>query len=413
MPARWTLFCAMIDNYGDIGVSWRLARQLTLEKGITVDLWVDDWSAALRFLQVQVPNAILSAADRRVTLAGVDVFHWPGSWPHDDAVNARIAASDVVIETFGCELPDALKRAMSQCAMSQCAMNGCTQPLVWINLEYLSAEAWVKDWHALPSPQNLSPMLKKYFFFPGFEPGTGGLLRESGLLSQHQVWQADADAGRQQLLLALGLASLPPADLLISVFSYDSQSIASWLEALAGGAEQVLCLVPEGKASAAMAAYFESGLQASNADAGNVYHRAALTVAVIPFRSQHDYDQLLSICDFNLVRGEDSFVRAQWAAKPFMWHIYPQDEGVHIKKLEAFADRYLQGLDPAAIQAWLGFAKGWNLGEDCAEMWHYLRPQLPALHLHTRKWQEKLAVMPDLATNLVNFETFTKLSVRP
>ncbi|MDO9519010.1 MAG: elongation factor P maturation arginine rhamnosyltransferase EarP [Pseudohongiella sp.] len=399
MPPRWTIFCAMIDNFGDIGVSWRLARQLVGEKGIRVDLWVDDWAGALQFLQAQTPGAQLPASAKHLTVAGVDVYHWPENWPDDDSVNTQIAESQCVVETFGCELPDAVKRSMSRRA----------EPLVWINLEYLSAEDWVRGCHGLPSPQNLSPLIRKYFFFPGFEPATGGLLRESGLLMQHQAWQAHGVPGRQQLLFDLGLASLALPELLVSVFSYCSASMVSWLEALADGTETVLCLVPEGKASVSMAAY----LGVENPVVGSVHHRGVLTVAVIPFRSQDDYDQLLSLCDFNIVRGEDSFVRAQWAAKPFMWHIYPQDDGVHVGKLEAFAVRYLEGLDPKTAGAWARFARGWNLGEDCAEMWHYLRPQLPDLHQHTQEWQKKLAVMPDLATNLVNFETFTKLSVSP
>ena len=36
------LFCKVVDNYGDIGICWRLARQLEQEHGIAVTLWVDD-----------------------------------------------------------------------------------------------------------------------------------------------------------------------------------------------------------------------------------------------------------------------------------------------------------------------------------------------------------------------------------
>ena len=39
---QWDVFCAVVDNYGDIGVCWRLSRQLAAEHGIAVRLWVDD-----------------------------------------------------------------------------------------------------------------------------------------------------------------------------------------------------------------------------------------------------------------------------------------------------------------------------------------------------------------------------------
>ncbi|MBY0444112.1 MAG: elongation factor P maturation arginine rhamnosyltransferase EarP, partial [Burkholderiales bacterium] len=38
---RWDIFCRVIDNYGDIGVCWRLARQLSFEHGFAVRLMVD------------------------------------------------------------------------------------------------------------------------------------------------------------------------------------------------------------------------------------------------------------------------------------------------------------------------------------------------------------------------------------
>ena len=47
---------------------------------------------------------------------------------------------------------------------------------------------------------------------------------------------------------------------------------------------------------------------------------------------------MLWACDLNLVRGEDSLVRALWAGQPFVWHIYPQHDNAHHAKLDAFLD---------------------------------------------------------------------------
>ena len=51
-PARpslsWDIFCTVVDNYGDIGVCWRLARQLAAEHGFAVRLWVDDLASFAR-----------------------------------------------------------------------------------------------------------------------------------------------------------------------------------------------------------------------------------------------------------------------------------------------------------------------------------------------------------------------------
>lgn len=395
MAARWTLFCAMIDNYGDLGVCWRLARQLSSEHGLKVDLWIDDWGAAGRFLCAQQPGLIWSADNNSVEVADVQLRHWQSPWPEDAEHNQRIAASDCVIEAFACELPLSVKQAFAR----------RQDPLVWINLEYLSAEDWVGGCHGLPSPQPYAAAAKKFFFFPGFTEQTGGLLRERGLLQRHADWQAAPLQNRRELLAAL-LPQVPgevdPArfDLLVSVFSYETRSLDSWLAALAAGSESVLCLIPEGRSLQALAG---ADVHGGALQAGSWYQQGRLTVLVLPFMSQDQYDQLLSLSDFSLTRGEDSFVRAQWAAKPFIWHIYPQDDGVHLQKLQAFADLYLQGLDSVASAAWSGFAQGWNQGEDCRDLWHYLRPQLPDLLRHARKWQQKLAEQPDLASNLLRF----------
>ena len=79
--------------------------------------------------------------------------------------------------------------------------------------------------------------------------------------------------------------------------------------------------------------------------AGAARTRGALTVRVLPFVPQDDYDRLLWACDVNFVRGEDSFVRAQWAGQPFLWHIYLQDENLHHVKLRAFLQRYAADAD--------------------------------------------------------------------
>ncbi|MGB3288764.1 MAG: elongation factor P maturation arginine rhamnosyltransferase EarP, partial [Burkholderiaceae bacterium] len=159
------IFCRVVDNYGDIGVCWRLSRQLAAQLGQgCVRLWVDDLGSFARIEPGVDPQA------GRQTVKGVDIVHWTQQPP-------PLAPHDVVIEAFACDPPaDFIER-----------MVGCDS--LWINLEYLSAEAWVESCHALPSPQ--ANGLRKAFFFPGFTPGTGGLLREPGLLARRDAWQAD------------------------------------------------------------------------------------------------------------------------------------------------------------------------------------------------------------------------------
>lgn len=388
----WTVFCAAIDNFGDIGVCWRLARQLREEYGIAVELWVDDWTALARFLG----EPSIGSNDNH-TKQGVRLCRWQSPWCPSAQLLERITASAVIIEAFACSLPQSLITAMASSA----------KPPLWLNLEYLSAEEWVRDCHALPSPQSVSNAsgtavtLHKYFFFPGFVAGTGGLLREAELLARHASLQSALPLTRSAFLepYALPVELLDDARcLVLSVFCYEGLPLRSLLAALAEADEHSLCLVPEGRSLHSVQSFFD--LDALPVP-GTVLRRAALTLVVLPFSNQDDYDRLLSLCDFNIVRGEDSFVRAQFAARPMLWHLYPQAADAHLPKMEAFLALYSEQSEAdAALQR---LSLGWNQGEDCRELWHHLRPQLPALQQQARRWQQKLAQRPDLAANLLQF----------
>lgn len=372
VPVSCDIFCAVIDNFGDIGVCWRLARQLAGEHGIAVRLWVDD----LRVLRHIWPGVDASAAVQQC--AGVDVRRW-------DSTFAAVEPAALVIEAFACELPPAYIKAMA----------GAAQPPVWINLEYLSAEGWVADCHGLPSPQRDGAPVK-YFFFPGFTERTGGLLRERGLLQRRHVFQGDA-AARRAFLDRCGVDDLPPG-LVVSLFAYENEALAPLLEAWSRSARSVVCLVPEGRALAAVGRFFGAAAPV----AGNRWQRGALTVIAWPFLSQDDYDLLLWSCDLNFVRGEDSFVRAQWAGRPFVWHIYPQADGAHWAKLEAFLALY-RVAQPAGADALAAFWRSWNGRGDMAAAWRDLVAALPALQQAAGQWSESLAPRGNLAGALVQF----------
>ena len=372
MKTHWDIFCCVVDNYGDIGVTWRLARQLVAEQGVAVRLWVDDLSAFARIC----PDADAQVAQQ--WQQGVEVCHWQADWQ-------ETAVADVVIGAFACQLPAAYVQAMLD----------CPRPPLWLNLDYLSAETWVEGCHGLPSPQPNG--LRKVFFFPGFTEKTGGLLREGSLLARRDAFQQSAEA-RQSFLQGLGVEPEQGA-LLLSLFAYENPQLASWLDALATGAQPCHLLVPQGRIVAGLSQWLGEALL----PVGSVRQRGALTVQVLPFVSQHDYDRLLWSCDFNAVRGEDSFLRAQWAGQPMLWHIYVQDENAHWEKLEAFLAHYRRGLSDEADAALLGLWRAWNMDRDMGQAWQAAREHWPELQQHARLWAVRQAAQLDLATALVHF----------
>ncbi len=385
----WDIFCTVIDNYGDIGVTWRLARQLAAEHAVPVRLWVDD----LRAFQHLRPE--IDAELPTQHLAGVEIRHWTTPL-------AEAEPGEVVIEALACNLPEAFVARMA-----------ARQPApVWLNLEYLSAEDWVAGVHGLPSPHPRLP-LTKHFFMPGYTGNTGGLPREAWLTATRNAFQADA-AARAAFLRGLGLPPLQAGELLVSLFSYENQALPSLLQAWAAGGEPVRVLLPVGKALPAIAAWF--GERVPEADVGKglptysqgmgegvVWRRGALTLHVLPMLDQDAYDRLLWACDLNFVRGEDSCLRAQFAARPLVWQAYVQEEGAHFAKLDALLALYCVGMDAALAELTRTLWRAWNQETALTEFWPRWRAALPALTAHARAWDMHLAAQTDLATNLLKF----------
>jgi uncharacterized repeat protein (TIGR03837 family) len=292
-PMLWDVFCRVIDNHGDLGVSWRLARQLCAA-GQSVRLWVDD----ARALAWMAPADTAPQADGLIS-----VRPWQQAEQPSDL--AGLAPADVWIEAFGCEIPPAF--------VAQAAHHRSTPP-VWVNLEYLSAENWVPRMHALPSPVQHGPAQGwvKHFFYPGFTPGTGGLLRE------HDLLQRQAAFDRPAWRLAQGVR---PEQRAVSLFCYEPPALAQLLEHAASDDSHLL--VTPGRPWDAV--------QAALCKATHAPTRTAL-----PYTTQDTFDHMLWACDLNFVRGEDSLVRAIWAGQPLVWHIYPQDDQAHHAKLDTF-----------------------------------------------------------------------------
>lgn len=368
------IFCKVVDNYGDIGICWRLARQLRHEHGVVVTLWVDDLASFRRICPQVDPTAEAQAVQ------DVAVRHWRGQ----DGAFTAADIPDIVIEFFGCELPPGYVEAMA----------ARTPRPAWINYEGLTAEDWVEGCHRLPS---MHPRLKltKHFFFPGFNERTGGLLCEAGLDARRRAFQRDP-AQAAAFLARFGVTAQEAASRKVSLFCYPDAPVDELFRAWEKDGQPTLCLAPEGVARPQVEAFI-GGAAAAGASAT----RGQLTVRVLPFVPQEEYDALLWACDLNFVRGEDSWVRAQWAGRPFVWHIYVQDENLHHKKLRAFLQAYAQDLP--ALDA---FMLGWNGAQaigDWTAAWRAMEAELPRIAARAEAWREQVTAHGDLATKLLDF----------
>ena len=299
----WDIFCQVIDNHGDLGVCWRLSCQLAA-RGQRVRLWVDD-ARALRWM---APGGC----------PGVEVKAWTPE------MNVQgLAPGDVWVEAFGCEIaPEFIATYASE-------IRGTGQKHTWINLEYLSAQDYVERNHGLASPVMSGPGagLSKHFFYPGFTPRTGGLLREGDLIDRQARFDRDAWLSEHGLKRRTG-------ERLVSLFCYEPSALPLLLAQLANEATPTRLLVTAGRATIAVRTEIDN----KNRLNPLWNQREQLSISYLPYLNQDDFDHLLWACDLNFVRGEDSLVRALWAGKPFIWHIYPQHDDAHHDKLKAFLD---------------------------------------------------------------------------
>ena len=374
---QWDIFCKVIDNFGDIGVCWRLAANLAA-RGQRVRLWVDD-ASALGWMAPAGCN-------------GVSVMPWSTPWiiPFGPPAAALEAAPpEVLIEAFACEIAPEF---IADYVRPTC---GNSQKTVWINLEYLSAESYVERCHALASPVQSGPAAGwiKWFFYPGFTSLTGGLLREPDLA------QRQASFDRHVWLASQGI-DYSAGEKLVSLFCYEPPALSVLLAQLAKHGLQgqpTRLLVASGRAAHAVNAIINDKKGFFRSRDGH----SLLSISYPPSLTQIDFDYLLWACDLNFVRGEDSLVRALWAGKPFVWQIYPQSDNAHLDKLDAF----LNWLE--APTSWRAFHSLWN-GSAAATSREFGAPDsfvldLPVWQASALAARQRLMAQDDLTTRLLEF----------
>jgi uncharacterized repeat protein (TIGR03837 family) len=363
----WDIFCKVVDNFGDIGICWRLAQQLQNEHGLQIRLWVDDLDSTQKI----IPSLNINLNQQ--VIDDVVVKKW-----HADADFTQ--AADVVIEAFACNLPDTYIPNMVQ------------RKSKWVNLEYLSAEAWVEDFHAKPSPK--PDGLIRHFYFPGFTEKTGGLIRTPDILHKNQLL---ADDMQLQDVFWESLRLNNHFHFKVSLFCYPFAPVQQLLGAMAQSVQPIHCYISDSNIFAQIAQFFGQ----KSIHAGQTLVKENLTLHVLPFLSQADYDNLLAACDLNFVRGEDSWIRAIWAAKPFIWQPYIQDENAHMIKLNAFLDLFYANYDKKHLP--YKMHEYWSTAQQLSDVFAEYLQHLPAIKNYTRQQSVQLASQPDLAAKLVIF----------
>ncbi|MEY3782815.1 MAG: hypothetical protein RIS97_993, partial [Pseudomonadota bacterium] len=378
-------------------------------RGKVVRLWVDDVSS----LAWMAPGGC----------ANVEVINCKNGIPKD----TNLDLGDVLLDTFDSESAINLIATKAINTTTIVINDTILEPLprktpVWLNLEYLTAESFAERAHTLPYVHHSGAALGwiQRYFYPGFNQRTGGLLREADLFERQKafdrgVWLNQLFkqnyAGepsfprRRESMTATVDSRLRGNDgaldvkntRFISMFCYEPAALEVLIDQLAAGETPTCLLVTAGRATNAVKAIMKGKKRLKPA----YLLPKVLSIVYLPQLTQTNYDHLLWSCDLNFVRGEDSLVRAIWAAKPFIWQIYPQHDGAHHAKLDAF----LAMMEAPASLKTAHIA--WNASAAERQAAPYL-PRFPPLELpiwaqSAENLSNKLRLQADLATNLISF----------
>lgn len=318
-PETWIIFCHVIDNFGDAGVCWRLAQQLAFEFNLTVVLVIDRPELLEGFgtNYTELVNDPAAPSFWCSTANGsLRVIDWP-SFAETSFDNQNIPT--VTVAAFACQLPANYRKALAA---------QLSNHLRWFNLEYLSAEPWINDTHLLNSTKPDDGLVET-FYFPGFSPDAGGLIRERFWEKREELTEPIADLFKEHA-----------HRFKVSLFCYSQAPVSellNWLLEFAPIKQSGITLI----LTAGVPVEFREWLLKEL----KLFEDDLIKVEVLPWLSQREYDCLLASCEFNCVRGEDSWVRAIWARKPFVWQAYPQDLVTLQSKVEAWMDQLTQEQD--------------------------------------------------------------------
>lgn len=372
--ADLTILCKVVDNFGDIGFVYRLAKNLVqLNPQREIRIAVDNL-AAFNKIESKVDPALaeqvleVACADYLQNQEGAGKAGNEGK-PKSagrlrifDATNAAVCAREwtkkparVILECFQCGRPDWLEEILFPTkndgktktaeASGDCSQGQGPRALI-INIDYLTAEDYAEEFHCLKSGTR-SPLVRKVNFMPGFTAKTGGLILDAA--ATNNCLQAKDCAGQVGIVgktLTAGAAetaSKPKnapatengfitktAGPQILMFSYP-KDFAPIIRAILRWNKAAQVNLAQGAGKESFLAANKNCLQEQKA--------VGLFVRELPFLSQEEWDKNLYAQDILFVRGEDSLSRACLSGKPFVWQAYLQDDNYQLVKVRALLER--------------------------------------------------------------------------
>lgn len=311
-----TILCRVVDNYGDIGFVYRLARELSSLSSIEktqIRLIVSDLKS---FNAMALPPGISTSLAVQ-NYNGWKVIDWNAC--AEGKCEFTEHPPKIILECFQCGRPEWLDEILFSAQT--------TQTVQIVNVEYLTAEDWADDFHLLKSGTR-SALVKKINFMPGFTKKTGGLVLDKNFVSCVHSKTAALECLKKYASKKT-VALIEDTNLFrVIAFSYErnfENEARALSEFAKNSGRKVQVLLAPGLGNAPFkkaAAAFKN-----------------ISVYDLEYLPQLAWDALLTLADFSFIRGEDSFSRACLSGIPFVWHAYPQEEEFQLVKAAAVLKR--------------------------------------------------------------------------
>ena len=289
-----TFLCKVVDNYGDIGVIWRICRgiQNYISKTDSINLIIDDLFSFKRI------NSDVDVRKSYQKILNVNIYNWNDfDFCYKEFSGINNTRLEVILECFQCGRPDWLEKILFD--------DKVRHIVNIIMIDYLTAEDYAETFHCLQSLTR-SARVQKVNFMPGFTEKTGGLILDN----MENLLQKKVE--KKQILF----------------FCYDRDwsFLTSALEKFYNENGFKKLFVAQGKGK-------ESFCKAYKDEKCNFF------VEELPFINQEEWDALLVDCSILFIRGEESLSRAALSGIPFVWHAYPQSDEYQLVKVNALLEK--------------------------------------------------------------------------
>ncbi len=308
------ILCKVVDNFGDIGVVYRLARALSdLRPELELTLVVSNLDSFHKMASQIDPKKTIQ--DFRYKNSTWKILNWnqeteSGKRKTENEEQLLTPDCSVILECFQCSRPAWLENILFAPDFAK--------TFQIIQIDYLTAEDYADEFHLLKSGTRKTN-IKKIFFMPGFTPKTGGLI-----INDQPVINSENP----------GFSSLTQQAFKIFFFAYedDCTSVVNGISAFQDKMREmnkefsVTVYLADGKSCVP----FERSWKKIN---------SPFKIEKIPFLQQEEFDYFIAQVDFLFVRGEDSLARAALTGLPYVWQAYKQDENYQLVKVNALLER--------------------------------------------------------------------------